>query len=141
MSVGLCPLLSVYPHHTFRLPPLLASMPVAAEVRAEVFRKLRYTCSAGVAHNKTLAKLVRAAAVEVYGLEWWVTRGIILQGSAMNKPNRQTLFPVSAVQEFMCKLPLRKIKMLGGKLGKVGRYLHSRVVVVVVVVVCVCVCQ
>ena len=141
-AIGECGVVSIAvrvasPHVSLATAP--ASMPVAAEVRAEVFRKLRYTCSAGVAHNKTLAKLVRAAAVEVYGLEWWVTRGIILQGSAMNKPNRQTLFPVSAVQEFMCKLPLRKIKMLGGKLGKVGRYLHSRVVVVVVV--CVCACQ
>ena len=31
---------------------------VASRVRALVFDQLKYTCSAGVAHNKTLAKLV-----------------------------------------------------------------------------------
>ena len=42
------------------------------------------------------------------------------QGSARNKPNKQTLFPWTAVPLLMHSLPLRKIKNLGGKLGKVG---------------------
>lgn len=73
-AIGECGVVSIAvrvasPHVSLATAP--ASMPVAAEVRAEVFRKLRYTCSAGVAHNKTLAKLVSAAAVGVYGLERW----------------------------------------------------------------------
>jgi nucleotidyltransferase/DNA polymerase involved in DNA repair len=51
--------------------------------------------SAGISHNKLLAKLA----------------------SGMNKPNNQTVIPVSAVANLMNGLPLNKIRNFGGKLG------------------------
>ena len=68
---------------------------LAAEIREAVFSELGYTCSAGVATNKTLAKI----------------------GSGMNKPNMQTILLPSGVLEFMKTLPFQKIRSLGGKFG------------------------
>ncbi|XP_050313420.1 DNA polymerase eta [Anthonomus grandis grandis] len=68
---------------------------IAEEIRAEVFRVTGYRCSAGVAHNKILAKLV----------------------CGLNKPNKQTILPHEAVPELYKDLPLKKIKSLGGKFG------------------------
>lgn len=50
----------------------------------------------GIASNKLLAKIA----------------------SAKNKPDRQTLIPPRAVPGLMKALPLKKIKLLGGKLGE-----------------------
>eukprot|EP00850_Spirogloea_muscicola_P015340 SM000116S24261 [mRNA] locus=s116:411715:415178:- [translate_table: standard] len=75
---------------------LLASGAVlVAELRATVLAKTQFTCSAGIAHNKMLAKLA----------------------SGMHKPAEQTVVPASAVQDLLHKLPIRKMKQLGGKLG------------------------
>lgn len=52
--------------------------------------------SAGISHNKLLAKLA----------------------SGMNKPNNQTVIPVSAVPSLMGDLSLNKIRNFGGKLGQ-----------------------
>lgn len=68
---------------------------ITQDIRSAVFRELGYTCTAGIAHNKMLAKLV----------------------SAKHKPNKQTALPAAAVLPMMRTVPLRKIKMLGGKLG------------------------
>ncbi|KAJ3040191.1 DNA-directed DNA polymerase eta rad30 [Rhizophlyctis rosea] len=68
---------------------------ISQEIRDTVFRELGYTCSTGIAHNKTLAKLC----------------------SALNKPNKQTVLRESQVLQFMGKLPMSKIRNLGGKLG------------------------
>jgi hypothetical protein len=68
---------------------------IAAALRDLVAKELGYTCSAGVAHCKTLAKLC----------------------SGRNKPAAQTLLPAAAVQPLLLRTGLRKIRFLGGKLG------------------------
>lgn len=69
---------------------------VAAALRQAVFQELKYTVSAGIAHNKTLAKLA----------------------SACHKPNQQTYVLKAHVKPWMDKVPLRKIRFLGGKIGR-----------------------
>lgn len=56
---------------------------------------LGYRCSAGIAHNKILAKL----------------------SCGLHKPNKQTVLPNAAIPEFYRNLPIYKIKGLGGKFG------------------------
>eukprot|EP00775_Hariotina_reticulata_P003602 gene3602-3867_t len=68
---------------------------VALRLRRELLAQLGFTASAGIAHNKLLAKI----------------------GSAKNKPNQQTLVLPRAVPDLMADLPLGKVKGLGGKLG------------------------
>ncbi|TPX69749.1 DNA-directed DNA polymerase [Spizellomyces sp. 'palustris'] len=68
---------------------------ISQEIRDTVHKELSYTCSAGIAHNKTLAKLC----------------------SGMNKPNKQTIMRESQVLKHMETLPMSKIRTLGGKLG------------------------
>ncbi len=74
---------------------LFVAAEIVSEVRASIFKELGYTCSAGIASNKTLAKLV----------------------SAIHKPNKQTILCSSNVEDFMEDLPYTKIRGLGGKLG------------------------
>ncbi|KAI8616849.1 hypothetical protein BC830DRAFT_1255160 [Chytriomyces sp. MP71] len=74
---------------------LLLAARITQNMRETVLAELHYTCSAGIAHNKTLAKL----------------------GSAMHKPFRQTILTSDQVLPFMRTLPFQKIKNLGGKLG------------------------
>ncbi|TDH72635.1 hypothetical protein CCR75_002770 [Bremia lactucae] len=69
---------------------------IAREVRDAIYQKLGYTCSTGIANNKLLAKLA----------------------SPLNKPNGQVLVAPRFVSELMKSLPMRKIRGLGGKLGK-----------------------
>ncbi|XP_006646338.1 DNA polymerase eta isoform X1 [Oryza brachyantha] len=68
---------------------------IVAQLRVRVLEETQFTCSAGIAHNKMLAKLV----------------------SGMHKPAQQTVVPSSAVQDFLVSLPIKKMKQLGGKLG------------------------
>ncbi|KAJ1919844.1 N-acetyltransferase eso1 [Mycoemilia scoparia] len=75
---------------------LLYAARISRKIRNAVFNELGYTCSAGIAHTKTLAKLC----------------------SAKNKPNNQTIIRHSQVLGFLDNIPLGKIRMLGGKLGK-----------------------
>ena len=65
------------------------------EIRADIFDTLGYHCSAGVAHNKTMAK----------------------HCCGLNKPNKQTILPLEAHEGLMARTPIQKIKNLGGKLG------------------------
>ena len=68
---------------------------ISLEIRARIMYELGYTCSTGIAHNKTLAKLI----------------------SALNKPNKQTVLRECNVLEFMKTVSMNKIRGLGGKLG------------------------
>ncbi|XP_038710870.1 DNA polymerase eta isoform X2 [Tripterygium wilfordii] len=68
---------------------------IVAEARMQVLKETEFTCSAGIAHNKMLAKLA----------------------SAMNKPAQQTLVPSSSVEGLLSSFPIKKMKQLGGKLG------------------------
>ncbi|XP_024453355.2 DNA polymerase eta isoform X2 [Populus trichocarpa] len=68
---------------------------IVSELRMEVLKETQFTCSAGIAHNKMLAKLV----------------------SGMNKPAQQTVVPSSSVKGLLESLPIKKMKQLGGKLG------------------------
>lgn len=68
---------------------------LAARIRERVLAELTFTCSAGVAPNKLLAKI----------------------GSAMHKPSQQTVILPRGVGSLMGPMPLRKIGGFGGKLG------------------------
>ncbi|RLN23112.1 DNA polymerase eta [Panicum miliaceum] len=68
---------------------------IVAQLRIRVLEETQFTCSAGISHNKMLAKLV----------------------SGMHKPAQQTVVPSSSVQDFLASLPVKKMKQLGGKLG------------------------
>lgn len=74
---------------------MLIGAEIVRSVRTAVWEKLQYTCSAGLARNKMLAKL----------------------GSASNKPNKQTVVRNRAVQHFLGGYKFTQIRMLGGKLG------------------------
>ncbi|KAL2343599.1 hypothetical protein Fmac_004884 [Flemingia macrophylla] len=68
---------------------------IVSDLRMQVLKATEFTCSAGIAHNKMLAKLA----------------------SAMNKPAQQTVVPNSSVEGLLASLPIKKMKHLGGKLG------------------------
>ena len=74
---------------------LLAGALVTMQLRTDVLSQLGFTCSAGVAHNKMLAKL----------------------SSGMHKPSKQTLVPQSVVPLLMRDLAFSRIQGFGGKLG------------------------
>ncbi|KAJ5992453.1 hypothetical protein N7451_008177 [Penicillium sp. IBT 35674x] len=74
---------------------MLVAAEITRSVRNAVWEKLNYTCSAGIARNKMLAKL----------------------GSACNKPNKQTVVRNRAIQKFLGGYKFTQIRMLGGKLG------------------------
>uniref|UniRef100_A0A8C2PMS9 DNA polymerase eta n=1 Tax=Cyprinus carpio TaxID=7962 RepID=A0A8C2PMS9_CYPCA len=68
---------------------------IVEEMRAAVEEHTGFRCSAGISHNKVLAKLA----------------------CGLNKPNRQTVLPLGSVPELFSTLPISKIRNLGGKLG------------------------
>ncbi|KAI5921771.1 impB/mucB/samB family protein [Camillea tinctor] len=74
---------------------ILIGSEIVRDIRAEIRRTLRYTCSAGVASNKMLSKL----------------------GSGHKKPNQQTVIRNRAVHHFLSDMKFTKIRNLGGKLG------------------------
>jgi DNA polymerase eta len=74
---------------------MLIGSEIVRDVRAAVRAQLKYTCSAGVSHNKMLAKL----------------------GSAYKKPNQQTVIRNRAAQQFLSDMKFTKIRNLGGKFG------------------------
>ncbi|KAK8070465.1 sister chromatid cohesion protein eso1 [Apiospora hydei] len=75
---------------------ILIGSEIVRDIRAEVRRKIGYTCSAGIASNKMLSKL----------------------GSGHKKPNQQTVIRNRAVQHFLSDMKVTKIRNLGGKLGE-----------------------
>lgn len=74
---------------------MLVGSEIVRHVRASILERLKYTCSAGVARNKMLAKL----------------------GSGHKKPNSQTIIRNRAIQHFLNDFKFTKIRNLGGKLG------------------------
>ena len=74
---------------------MLIGSEVVRQVRQTIREKLKYTCSAGIARNKMMAKL----------------------GSGHKKPNSQTIIRNRAVQNFLSGFKFTKIRNLGGKLG------------------------
>ncbi|XP_039996080.1 DNA polymerase eta isoform X2 [Xiphias gladius] len=68
---------------------------IVEEMRSAVEKHTGFSCSAGISHNKVLAKLA----------------------CGLNKPNRQTVLPLDSVTELFNSLPISKIRNLGGKLG------------------------
>lgn len=66
---------------------LVAGARLVQRVRREIFNSLGFHCSAGIAHNKTLAKLC----------------------AGINKPNRQTILPLSSIQELYKRTPINKM--------------------------------
>ncbi len=68
---------------------------IVRSVRQTIREKLKYTCSAGIARNKMMAKL----------------------GAGYKKPNAQTIVRNRAVQHFLSGFKFTKIRNLGGKLG------------------------
>ncbi|KAK7148046.1 hypothetical protein R3I93_012375 [Phoxinus phoxinus] len=68
---------------------------IVEETRAAVEEHTGFRCSAGISHNKVLAKLA----------------------CGLHKPNRQTVIPLGSVPQLFRTLPIRKIRNLGGKLG------------------------
>jgi len=69
---------------------------VMSQVRQAIFERLGFTSSCGIAHNKLLAKI----------------------SASKNKPAGQTIVLKSGAKLMMRTTDLRKIKGLGGKLGK-----------------------
>ena len=74
---------------------MLIGSEIVRSVRAAIRERLKYTCSAGIARNKMLAKL----------------------GSGHKKPNQQTIVRNRAIQQFLSGFKFTKIRNLGGKLG------------------------
>ncbi|XP_053457510.1 DNA polymerase eta isoform X2 [Nycticebus coucang] len=68
---------------------------IVEEMRAAIEKQTGFQCSAGISHNKVLAKLA----------------------CGLNKPNRQTLVSHASVPQLFSQMPIRKIRSLGGKLG------------------------
>ena len=76
---------------------LAAGAAIVEEMRKAVYEKTQFRCSAGVAHNKTLAKVA----------------------CGLHKPNKQTVLPHGAVGDFFKTLKVTKLRGLGGKLGRI----------------------
>ncbi|XP_050068688.1 DNA polymerase eta [Anopheles maculipalpis] len=74
---------------------LLVGASIVNEIRAAVKEQTGYECSAGIAHNKILAKLT----------------------AGFHKPNKQTILPIDSIRKLYETLPVKKVKGLGGKLG------------------------
>lgn len=75
---------------------LAAGALIVARSRAAVTERLGFTCSAGVAANKLLAKLC----------------------GGLHKPNQQTVLSPAAVAELLDPLPVDRLRGFGGKLGE-----------------------
>lgn len=69
---------------------------IAHQIRDRLRKELGYNASAGISHNKTVAKIA----------------------CADNKPNGQSVVPWRYYKQALYNVPVRDIRMLGGKLGK-----------------------
>ncbi|KAL1527241.1 hypothetical protein AB1Y20_015917 [Prymnesium parvum] len=78
---------------------LAAGAVIVARARSEVFTRYGFTCSAGIASNKMLAKLA----------------------GGLHKPAQQTVIPPHAVRALLDPLPVDRLRGFGGKLGELLR--------------------
>jgi len=69
---------------------------IVEDMRAEVFKQTEFRCSAGIAHNKVMAKLI----------------------AGLHKPNKQTLLPSDQINQLFQTISIGKVRGLGGKLGE-----------------------
>lgn len=69
---------------------------IAFQIRQAIKEELGYNASAGISVNKTVAKIA----------------------CTYNKPNGQTIVPKRYLRQALKDVPIRNIRMLGGKLGK-----------------------
>jgi len=69
---------------------------IVRDIRRKIMSGLNYTCSAGIAHNKLLAKLA----------------------AGHNKPNKQTVVRKCSTGSFLPDYKVTKLRGLGGKLGR-----------------------
>jgi len=69
---------------------------IIEEMRAEVYKQTEFRCSAGIAHNKVMAKLI----------------------AGLHKPNKQTVLPADQVNQLFQQININKLRGLGGKLGE-----------------------
>ncbi|CAC9485637.1 putative DNA polymerase eta [Leishmania infantum JPCM5] len=74
---------------------LCAASRVVHRLRQRIYAELHYDCSAGIAHNRVLAKCI----------------------SATHKPNQQTLLLPDRSASALFELPLSGLRGFGGKLG------------------------
>ncbi|XP_057554111.1 DNA polymerase eta isoform X2 [Hippopotamus amphibius kiboko] len=83
--------------HNITSPDLQLTMGavIVEEIRTAIERQTGFQCSAGISHNKVLAKL----------------------GCGLNKPNRQTVISLGSVPQLFSQTPIGKVPKLGGKLG------------------------
>lgn len=75
---------------------LLIAAKIVNKIRLAVRETTGYACSAGIAHNKILAKLT----------------------CGFNKPNKQTCLPIKEIPKLLSSLPVNKVIGLGGKFGE-----------------------
>jgi DNA polymerase eta len=60
---------------------------IVEDIRKDIYDKLGFKCSAGIATNKTLAKFC----------------------CGINKPNRQTILPLQSINDLMNSTPVQKM--------------------------------
>jgi len=68
---------------------------IVKQIRDQILEKTQFKCSAGISHNKTLAKLA----------------------CGLNKPNAQTILPKDGIEQLFKCMDINKVRSLGGKLG------------------------
>ncbi|PWU88130.1 putative DNA polymerase eta [Trypanosoma cruzi] len=88
---------ALHPHDTVEHQLLLgAASRVVWKLREKIYQELCYDCSAGIAHNKILAKSI----------------------SSRHKPNQQTLLLPDRVASAVWDAPYQSIRGFGGKFGE-----------------------
>lgn len=85
-----------------------------AELRSEVFAKLKYTCSAGISHGKAMAKVILPGLAPVQTSRRLTHEQL---SAGYKKPNNQTVLRSAATAGFLRDMDFTEIRMLGGKLG------------------------
>ncbi len=68
---------------------------IVKQIRDKILEKTQFKCSAGISHNKMLAKIA----------------------CGLNKPNAQTILPKAGVEQLFKRIDINKVRNLGGKLG------------------------